>query len=153
MNPKIILNSTRTCTISPFPQDSGKFVYFAGYDADGNPCANTAFVLRVDVNTTFGYPATITSAREDAQNLDVQNLAQKATLTIFPNPAQNLVSVQDFEGSSSLTLTNVLGQTVITLWDVQMPAMLDVSTLPSGMHSLMSTKNGGVKKNLLQIVR
>jgi hypothetical protein len=61
--------------------------------------------------------------------------------------------VQGIEGASNLTITNMLGQTVLTLLGVQMPATLDVSSLSTGVYFLQSTQNSAVQKKLLQILR
>ena len=40
------LEAIRSYTISPFASDNGSVIYFGGYDADGHPCLNTAWVFR-----------------------------------------------------------------------------------------------------------
>lgn len=54
---------------------------------------------------------------------------------VFPNPASNLVSLQGVKGAFVLTLTNMLGQTLMTHTFEQSPATIDISSLPSGMYS------------------
>lgn len=58
LNPLLILNSTRACIISPFTNDN-QYLYFGGYDADDNPNHNSAYALRADINTAFGYVSTL----------------------------------------------------------------------------------------------
>ena len=59
-----MLNSTRACTNSPFRTEKNGFLYIGGYDAGNNPSHNTAYALRVDVNTALGLtpPTTATTA-------------------------------------------------------------------------------------------
>ena len=61
---------------------------------------------------------------------------------IYPNPASNLVRIEGVEGSSELTLTNMLGQIVMTKTLQQMLVTLDVSSLPSGMYCCRLTAQG-----------
>ena len=42
--PKLV--ATRTIAVSPFPEDQGKALYFAGYDGNGTPAHNTAWIYR-----------------------------------------------------------------------------------------------------------
>jgi len=56
--PPIVLNSTRACAVSPFASDNGQYFYIGGYDADNNPSHNTAYALRSDISTAFGYQQT-----------------------------------------------------------------------------------------------
>jgi len=91
----------------------------------------------------------MTSIREKNEAKSISNEG----LVVSPNPAQNLVSVQSIEGAAMLTLTNVLGQTALTLRDVQMPAAVDVSSLPSGIYILRIVKNRSMHTQILQISR
>lgn len=58
LSPSSVLNSTRAIELSPFAADKGNFLYMGGYDADNNPSHNTAYNLRVDLNTAFGLTST-----------------------------------------------------------------------------------------------
>jgi poly(A) polymerase len=121
------LVATRTMCVSPFPSDSGKVVYAGGMDCNSIPMSRTAWIYRGNFRTTM------TSVSNNAFE------TISPILRIYPNPASNLVfvqGVQGVQGVSLLTLTNVLGQTVMTLRDVQSPATLDVSSLPAGMYFL-----------------
>ena len=40
------LVATRTIAVSPFPEDQGQALYFAGYDCNGVPSHNTAWIYR-----------------------------------------------------------------------------------------------------------
>jgi hypothetical protein len=74
-------------------------------------------------------------------------------IRIAPNPAQNLVTVQDVEGASILTLTNVLGQVVLTR-NIDVSAVtLDVSSLPSGVYALKAQTQNRIHIQTLQVLR
>ena len=40
------LVATRTIAVSPFPEDQGKALYFGGYDCNGVPSHNTAWIYK-----------------------------------------------------------------------------------------------------------
>lgn len=61
LSPAQVLNSTRACTNSPFGSEKNQFLYLGGYDADNNPSHNTAYALRVDVNTALGLTTSTTA--------------------------------------------------------------------------------------------
>jgi hypothetical protein len=46
------LVSTRTLVVSPFPEDQGHALYFGGYDCNGVPSHNTAWVYRGELPRT-----------------------------------------------------------------------------------------------------
>jgi poly(A) polymerase len=48
------LEAVRSYTISPFPSDNGSVIYFGGYDTDGHPCLNTAWVFRTTLANALG---------------------------------------------------------------------------------------------------
>lgn len=58
-----------------------------------------------------------------------------------PNPASDILRIEGAEGVSGLKLLNVLGQIVLTKSEVQLPATVDVSSLPSGLYILHIQKN------------
>jgi hypothetical protein len=124
------LVATRTMCVSPFPSDSGKVVYAGGIDCNSIPMTRQAWIYRGDFRTTM------TSVSNNALEMT------SPKLSIYPNPASNLVSVKGVEGASLLTLTNILGQIVMTLRDVQIPTTLDISLLPSGTYSCRLTTQG-----------
>ena len=46
------LVSTRSIVVSPFPEDQGRVLYFAGYDCHGVPSHNTAWIYRGELPRT-----------------------------------------------------------------------------------------------------
>jgi hypothetical protein len=47
------LEAIRCYAISPFPSDHGKVIYFGGYDADGHPCLDTAWVFSTTLSNAL----------------------------------------------------------------------------------------------------
>ena len=45
------LGACRTITLSPFPEDGGRALYFGGYDAGGGKCHNTAWIYRGEIQS------------------------------------------------------------------------------------------------------
>ena len=50
-NPALV--SVRTFAISPFTEDNGNVIYFAGYDGDDAPSTDTAWIFRADAATAL----------------------------------------------------------------------------------------------------
>jgi hypothetical protein len=48
------LVSVRAFAMSPFPEDRGNVVYFAGYDGNDSPSSDTAWIFRADTPTVLG---------------------------------------------------------------------------------------------------
>ena len=48
------LVSTRTYTVSPFPEEEGKVVYLGGFDANFRAAHNTAWIFRAPIETVLG---------------------------------------------------------------------------------------------------
>ena len=46
------LVATRTIVVSPFPEDQGRALYFAGYDCNSTPAHNTAWIYRGELPRT-----------------------------------------------------------------------------------------------------
>jgi CubicO group peptidase (beta-lactamase class C family) len=70
-----------------------------------------------------------------------------------PNPANDVLRIEGVEGASNFTISNILGQTVLMLPDVQMPAMLDVSSLPSGLYLLRIGTKQTIHTQTVQVLR
>lgn len=54
LKPMPLLIATRTIVVSPFAGETGKAIYFGGYDANFIPAHNTAWIFRADLATALG---------------------------------------------------------------------------------------------------
>lgn len=89
LSPVPVLNSTRACVNSPFGAEKNQFLYLGGYDADNNPSHNTAYTLRVDVNTALGLPTSTTMPVGKLQQYSVNPKDTTRPLIPIPiNPAR-----------------------------------------------------------------
>lgn len=128
---KDTLVAVRTFCVSPFASDSGKVLYAGGYDCNSIPSTNQAWIYKGDFRTT---PTAIRLETTDKPS---------NVLTLYPNPANDLVvfemsQSEDFE----ITVTNVLGASVLVAQGIGQRTTLDVSSLPSGMYFLkLQTRN------------
>ncbi|MHC4693085.1 MAG: hypothetical protein ACYS67_10120 [Planctomycetota bacterium] len=52
---KLKLVAPRTFVISPFPHDAGRYVYFAGFDANFFPALDTAWIFRASIETVLNH--------------------------------------------------------------------------------------------------
>jgi hypothetical protein len=51
----VALESIRTVTVSPFPEDQGQVIYLGGYDGGHVAHHNTAWLYRVGINTALAH--------------------------------------------------------------------------------------------------
>jgi hypothetical protein len=75
------------------------------------------------------------------------------TLSVSPNPASNILSVQGLEGASELVLLNMLGQPLLRKTIAAFPTILDVSSLPGGCYMLTLQTRMGTIARWIQVVR
>ncbi len=80
-------------------------------------------------------------------------ITDDAPFRISPNPANEMLHIEGAEGASILTMTNVLGQTVMTWRDVQSPTTLDISSLPSGIYCLRIATRQLIRTQTIQVMR
>ena len=66
-------------------------------------------------------------------SVDAIATAQQASVSLYPNPASGSFTVEA-EGMTSITIVNVMGQTVLTLQAEADSQTFDVSNLPSGVY-------------------
>lgn len=107
--------------------------------------------LRTVEPTYLRMKALIRAAVDAATDVQ-QNTGNKA-IRISPNPASETLHIENAETASELVLTNVLGQVVVQKTAVQMPAMLDVSSLPSGLYRLYVQTKQSISTQIVQVVR
>ena len=98
--------------------------YYTVTVTDYHGCVQTATVL---VNVTTG----------------IGNIANAINFSIYPNPArtQVLVSLDAFNGTTTLSLKNILGQTMISQTVTAQQTELDLSSLANGVY-LIEVREG-----------
>jgi len=74
-------------------------------------------------------------------DLKTVNINRKSNLLVFPNPAQEYVSISASTGNS-YRLINAYGKVITTLHNIDAPYKLDISQLDIGMYYLQSITNG-----------
>ena len=91
---------------------------------DYHGCNQTATVL---VNVTTG----------------ISNISNALNFSIYPNPAhsQLLVTVEAFNGSTTLSLKNILGQTMISQTITAQQTELELNSLANGVY-LVEVRDG-----------
>jgi hypothetical protein len=64
------------------------------------------------------------------------------SFTLFPNPANESITVKAEKIAESINITNVVGETVMTITPSEFEQVIYISTLKSGVYFLNSTLNG-----------
>ena len=67
-------------------------------------------------------------------DLNVANIAGNQGLSLYPNPAQNQLTITNATAITNITVTNLLGQTVLSLDGNTKSISLDVTSLPQGIY-------------------
>ena len=68
---------------------------------------------------------------------------EDATLTVYPNPARHIVSVNLPDAHGTLTLFDVTGRRQMQCQNTSSEVTIDVSTLPQGVYMLQYTSQRG----------
>ncbi len=61
------------------------------------------------------------------------------SISIYPNPATNYISINNDENVKSITIFNLVGRKLKTFKDIQKNEQYDVTTLPNGMYLVQVT--------------
>jgi hypothetical protein len=65
-----------------------------------------------------------------------------SSLKVYPNPANNVITVDSFKTIESITIVNLLGQEVILKNTNSESVTLDISSLQNGIYILKTTVGG-----------
>ena len=65
-----------------------------------------------------------------------------ASFTLYPNPANESITVKADKIAEAITITNVVGETVMTITPSEFEQVIYISTLKTGVYFLNSTLNG-----------
>ena len=63
------------------------------------------------------------------------------SISIYPNPATNYISINKDENIKSITVFNLVGRKLKTFQNIQKDEHYDVSNLPNGMYLIRVTGN------------
>ncbi|MEO1259348.1 MAG: T9SS type A sorting domain-containing protein [Bacteroidota bacterium] len=63
------------------------------------------------------------------------------SVSVYPNPATNFISINKDENIKSITVFNLVGRKMKTFKDIQKDEHYDVSNLPKGMYLVRVTGN------------
>ena len=66
----------------------------------------------------------------------------KKAVTLFPNPATNVLNIQSQDAVENIKVINMMGQTVLSTSPKSNTASIDVSSLSSGIYSVNTIING-----------
>ena len=108
-----------TVTISATPAESYEFIMWN----DGNP--NRQRSITVTRNATF------IATFEMANNIE-ENSAPE--ISIFPNPASNLINITSTEEISHIEIVSTIGQTVMQINASGYEATINIGELANGMY-------------------
>jgi hypothetical protein len=78
----------------------------------------------------------------------IENQPMANTLKIYPNPAQNLLTVESVNEPKQIEIVNLLGQTLKTVVNPTASQMVDISGLATGVYvvTVVDRGNGRVSK-------
>jgi hypothetical protein len=95
----------------------------------------TGYLYRCMVANTWGCADSTANASLTVHALGLNNLAANETISVYPNPAHNVLNITA-QNITSVTITNLLGQTVYNLLTRQAvsEASVDVSAWPGGVY-------------------
>lgn len=68
-----------------------------------------------------------------------ETLAEQPTISIYPNPATNYISVDNDENVNSIIIFNLVGRKIMTFENIQKNEQYDVTTLSNGMYLVQVT--------------
>jgi 1,4-alpha-glucan branching enzyme len=85
-------------------------------------------------------PITCYASCVDCVNGINENTA--ASFTLYPNPANESITVKADKIAEAISITNVVGETVMTITPSEFEQVIYISTLKTGVYFLNSTLNG-----------
>lgn len=84
-------------------------------------------------------------------NLGLVSSDEENSITIYPNPAQNLLTIKSNEVFSEITIFNNIGQVMIHQKKESMETTIDIGGLPSGVYSVKI--NSGDKYEVRKLLK
>ncbi|MEM8583314.1 MAG: T9SS type A sorting domain-containing protein [Bacteroidota bacterium] len=136
------------------PGEWQELTYDLNTTAGGDPIPDGSRYGRLTIIPNFGiipeddlthYFDDITIGSGNCQTTSIFNPVEVAELSIFPNPTDGLLTIQDNESAVTFRIQNLLGQSVQTLRTsiVQPRVDLELYDLPKGMYVLTAHSENG----------
>ncbi len=74
-------------------------------------------------------------------------------ITIYPNPAKDVVNFTNINNVSSITILNTVGQTLLNKANISSAsATINISNFENGLYFINLTKNNG-EKEVMKLVK
>ncbi len=140
------IGDTVTCTATVAGTGSGYLLHWKNHNvefaATTGPTVSyiktqptDSITASVASNGRGCYDSAFSNARIVALNTATPQVQPQPAITVYPNPAHDILYVYYPEGLQTLTITNLLGQVVYTTTTVTgLQASIPVSNLPAGIY-------------------
>jgi hypothetical protein len=80
--------------------------------------------------------------------VSVRSNCNANVISLYPNPAKNMVTVTGLNGTNNLRLVDNLGQLVRTIKTINSSETINVSGLPAGIYMLQVVQNDKLIQNI-----
>lgn len=144
-------NFTNPTTVTiPVGQTEGTATFTIINDAANENNETITFTLSDAVNFNLGTPASGTITIIDNDPVGI-NINKAIYLNVFPNPAKESISIVSSETIESISIVNIIGQTILNLNNVNSTEKsVDIANLTSGVYNvIINTANGSSSKRLV----
>jgi photosystem II stability/assembly factor-like uncharacterized protein len=135
-----------------FAGTNGGGVYLSANNGSNWTAVNTGLgndtIRSLAVSSTYLYAGTVSDGvwKRPLSSITtgtVESFPQESNVAIFPNPANNVVTIES-QWPSIIKVFNIQGQLVKTLQTSSNKTMVDVSALPDGIYIMKANTNKGV---------
>lgn len=133
------LLATRAFCLSPFAADNQKFIYACGFNGNGIPSTNTAWIYRGD----FTDVATSGSPPHD----------ENFSIAVYPNPAHGSFTLEGDWQQADLYISDLSGRNVFEQRNIPGSSEIDCANFRNGiyfLHLMRAGKLSGVIKLVVQ---
>jgi len=111
---------------------------------------NSSFSNSADIFFDYNFPITTNTATTNFANLATQN-AEKEKVSVYPNPAKNVVNIKSENQINSVTVFDIQGRQVQTKIVGANETTLDISNLQKGNYLLkINTDKGVVSEKIIK---
>jgi len=129
-----------------------RYIYY--FDATNNPnltCIQVDNVGYSNRNWSAGKDVTASFSR-NCGALSVPDIGNLATVQIFPNPANDYVSINGFNNIQKIELINMKGQLIETILVNGNSSLINVSGIANGIYllKLSSSNQSQIKKLVVE---